>query len=229
MNVLTLKNYLLNCVIKESCFMNFNLNFPILICVLFLAVQCSTIDVAVTGNKQIVKNVKKIAVINFEMSNRDSREQEYADILGHQFLKGTRFNVIERDKIVISKVIGEQTLSRSGIIDESTAAQMGKILGVDAIVIGKGEPLMIDNKNVDYSLNTFNIKVINVETGNIFVNAIKEPGIAWTPFTRLKYIIGLGLIWNKQDMLLETSRINFLAEAVVKDIQSEIDKLNQKP
>jgi len=96
-------------------------------------------------------------------------------------------------------------------------------------VIAKGEPLMIDNKNVDYSLNTFNIKVINVETGNIFVNAIKEPGIAWTPLTRIKYILGLGLIWNKQDMLLETSKINFLAETAVKNIQSEIDSLNQKP
>ncbi|HMV44571.1 MAG TPA: CsgG/HfaB family protein [Leptospiraceae bacterium] len=209
--------------------MNFKLNVSILLSVLFLLVQCSTIDVAVTGNKQVLKNVKKIAVINFEMSNRDSREQEYADILGHQFLKSTHFNVIERDKLVISKVIGEQTLSRSGIIDESTAAQMGKILGVDAIVIAKGEPLMIDNKNVDYSLNTFNIKVINVETGNIFVNAIKEPGIAWTPLTRIKYILGLGLIWNKQDMLLETSKINFLAETAVKNIQSEIDSLNQKP
>jgi len=108
--------------------MNFKLNVSILLSVLFLLVQCSTIDVAVTGNKQVLKNVKKIAVINFEMSNRDSREQEYADILGHQFLKSTHFNVIERDKLVISKVIGEQTLSRSGIIDESTAAQMGKML-----------------------------------------------------------------------------------------------------
>lgn len=192
--------------------------------------SCSSIDVAVTGNRQLLKSMKKIAIMNFEMSSKDPKEQEFADIIAHQFLKTTNLNVIERDKLVISKVIGEQSLSRTGIIDESTAAQMGKILGVDAIVIGKGEQLTIEGKNIDYCLNTFNIKVISVETGNIFVNAIKEPGIDWTPWIRLKFAIGgFGLIWNKQDLLLETCRINFLAEHAVKEIQAEMDKVNQRP
>ncbi len=195
-----------------------------------LLASCSSIDVAVTGNKQLLKNMKKIAIMNFEMNNQDPKEQEFADIIAHQFLKTTKLNVIERDKLVISKVIGEQTLSRTGIIDESTAAQMGKILGVDAIVIGKGDHLTVDNKTIEYCLNTFNIKVISVETGNIFVNVIKEPGIDWTPWIRLKFVIGgFGLIWNKNDLLLETCRINFLAEHAVKEIQSEMDKVNQRP
>ena len=108
-------------------------------------------DVAVTGDKQLLKSMKKIAVMNFEINNRsDPKEQEFSDIIAHQFLKNTNFNVIERDKLVISKVIGEQSLSRSGIIDETTAAQMGKILGVHAIVIGKGEQMVIDKVPVEY-------------------------------------------------------------------------------
>ena len=107
---------------------------------------------------------------------------------------------------------------------------MGKILGVDAIVIGKGEQLMIENKSIEYCLNSFNIKVISVETGNIFVNVIKEPGIDWTPWIRLKFAIGgFGLVWSKNDLLLETCRINFLAEHAVKEIQSEMDKVNNRP
>ncbi|MBK6605088.1 MAG: curli assembly protein CsgG [Leptospiraceae bacterium] len=195
-----------------------------------LLIGCSSIDVAVTANKTLLKSMKKVAVMNFEMSNKDPKEQEFADIIAHQFLKSTKLNVIERDKLVISKVIGEQSLSRTGIIDESTAAQMGKILGVDAIVIGKGEQLMIENKSIEYCLNSFNIKVISVETGNIFVNVIKEPGIDWTPWIRLKFAIGgFGLVWSKNDLLLETCRINFLAEHAVKEIQSEMDKVNNRP
>lgn len=195
---------------------------------LFLA-KCSSLDVAVSGNKQFLQGMKKIAIMNFEISgNEDPKEQEFSDIIAHQFLKETNLTVIERDKLVISKVIGEQSLSRSGIIDETTAAQMGKILGVDAIVIGKGEQLVIDKKSVDYCLNTFNIKVISVETGNIFANVIKQPGIEWSPLMTFKYIIGFGLVWDKNDMLLETCKITFLAERAVKGIQSEMEKINRK-
>jgi hypothetical protein len=43
------------------------------------------------------------------------------------------------------------------------------------------------------------------------------------------HVICFGLIWNKQDLLLETCRINFLAEHAVKEIQAEMDKVNQRP
>ncbi|MBP7282366.1 MAG: hypothetical protein KBA66_12365 [Leptospiraceae bacterium] len=202
--------------------------FPTIVLIFLTA--CSSMDVAVTGDKQLLKSMKKIAVMNFEINNRsDPKEQEFSDIIAHQFLKNTNFNVIERDKLVISKVIGEQSLSRSGIIDETTAAQMGKILGVHAIVIGKGEQMVIDKVPVEYCLNTFNIKVINVETGNIFVNVIKEPGIEWSPFLLAKYIGGFGYFWKKHDILMESCKITFLAERAVKGIQSEMDKINQKP
>jgi hypothetical protein len=185
-------------------------------------------DVAVTENKQLLKGMKKIAVMNFEMSNSDSKKQEFSNSIEHQFLKIPNLNVIERDKLVISQMIGEQSLSRSGIIDETTAAQAGKILGVDAIVIGKGEQLSIDKKNIDSCLNAFTIKVISVETGNMLVHIIKEPGIEWSPWIRIKYLLGLGLIWDKHDMLFETCKVNFLAERAVRGIQSEMDSVNSK-
>ncbi|MBK8396809.1 MAG: hypothetical protein IPL26_16460 [Leptospiraceae bacterium] len=209
--------------------MYFTFKLIIQISILFIFTACSSMDVAVSGNKQLLKTMKKVAVMNFEMNNSDPKEQEFSDIIAHQFLKSTNFNVIERDKLVISKVIGEQSLSRSGIIDETTAAQMGKILGVDAIVIGKGEQLVIDKTPVEYCLNTFNIKVISVETGNIFVNVIKEPGIEWSPLLLAKYIAGFGYIWKKHDILMESCKITFLAEKAVKGMQSEIEKINQRP
>ena len=53
-------------------------------------IGCSSIDVAVTANKALLKNMKKIAIMNFEMSNKDPKEQEFADIIAHQFLKSTK-------------------------------------------------------------------------------------------------------------------------------------------
>jgi curli biogenesis system outer membrane secretion channel CsgG len=47
------------------------------------------------------------------------------------------FTVIEREQI--SKIIAEQQLSLSGVVDETQAAEIGKILGVEALIIGTGK------------------------------------------------------------------------------------------
>jgi hypothetical protein len=56
---------------------------------------------------------------------------------GKTFQKGARTNlysVVERDQI--DKVLKEQNFSNSGIVDDNQATQIGKVLGIDAIISG---------------------------------------------------------------------------------------------
>ena len=74
------------------------------------------------------------------------------------------FKVIERQ--LLSKVIAEQKLSLSGVIDPASAKQLGKLLGVDAIVSGT-----ITNLSQSVKVNA---RLISTETGEIFAVASSE-------------------------------------------------------
>ena len=56
---------------------------------------------------------------------------------GNTYLKGARTNVFSLvERTEIDKVLQEQNLSNSGLIDDTQAAEIGKILGIDAIITG---------------------------------------------------------------------------------------------
>lgn len=57
-----------------------------------------------------------------------------ADNLANQLFKTGRFRIIERQQL--DKVLAEQNLGASGRVDPSTAARLGKILGVQLVVVG---------------------------------------------------------------------------------------------
>ncbi len=67
------------------------------------------------------------------------------------FVNSKRFKVIERAQL--EKILNEQKLGLSGIVDPSTAAEIGKGIGVDAVVLGSvtraGNSLSIDARLID--------------------------------------------------------------------------------
>jgi hypothetical protein len=75
-----------------------------------------------------------------------------------------KFKVIERQ--LLNKVISEQKLSLTGMIDQTSAQKLGKLLGVDAIASGTitdlGESLRV------------NARLIDTSTGEIFAVAATE-------------------------------------------------------
>lgn len=107
-----------------------------------------------------LKNVKKIAVLNFENKNRrselGSRLADYiiTELLNEHrgaankdkiYIKGFRtniFEVIERNQL--DKILKEQNIQISGFIDDEKAVEIGKILGIDVIILGK---LSYNHKN----------------------------------------------------------------------------------
>lgn len=70
-----------------------------------------------------------------------------------------RFRVIERG--AMDKIVEEQKLAVSGIVDEETAIEMGKIVGADAIVLG--------SCNLIQEFVTIKARLIDVETSETIV------------------------------------------------------------
>jgi curli biogenesis system outer membrane secretion channel CsgG len=119
-------------------------------------IVCALLPVllAATGSAQ---QKKRVAVINFEYSAVQSQlsaifgtnldvGKGVADLLVEKLVKGDAFSVIERK--AIDKVLSEQNFSNSDRADASSAAKIGRLLGVDAIIIGSITQFGRDDKSV---------------------------------------------------------------------------------
>lgn len=106
--------------------------------------------------KVIIKGEKiKVAVIEFQSLNEEARKDNLgkivSEILTTSFVNSESFKIIEREQL--QKVTKEFELSQTGIIDTSSAKQIGKLLGADAIVTGSvikmGKTLRLDARIID--------------------------------------------------------------------------------
>jgi len=108
-------------------------------CLIFLGLgllQCRSTDVAVQfpEAKKRDLGITKVAVLRFEIDDCNWGD-EFTDSVSLYIAKHFPVRVIEREQL--SKVVSEQSFSKTGIIDEQTAVRIGKVLGVDALVFGR--------------------------------------------------------------------------------------------
>lgn len=103
----------------------------------------------------------KIAVLDFAMVGEKLEPEGIGTILSEYFItsivKSGRFEVVER--AMLQKIVAEQNLSTTGLVDESTASQLGKLLGVDVIITGS---ILKVRNSID-----INARIINVQSGSI--------------------------------------------------------------
>ena len=118
------------------------------------------------ANKMSAKQRTTIAVVEFTDLQGDVTDfgRYLAEELITRLYETEKFKVIERQQL--NKVIAEQKLSLTGVIDPGSAKQLGKILGVDAIVSGT-------TTNLAQSLKV-NARLISTESGEIFAVASTE-------------------------------------------------------
>ncbi len=99
---------------------------------------------------------KRVAVMDFEYGTVKSAvaavfgtDQDVgkgiSDMLVQKLVQEGKYSVIERK--ALDKILAEQNFSNSDRADSSTAAKIGKILGVDAIIIGSITQFGRDDKN----------------------------------------------------------------------------------
>jgi hypothetical protein len=78
-----------------------------------------------------IPGVRKIAVTPFKGPNG----QAVCNSLTAKIFEGKAFSIMERAEI--DRIMKEHNLGMEGIVDEATAAQVGKMAGVDALVFGQ--------------------------------------------------------------------------------------------
>jgi curli biogenesis system outer membrane secretion channel CsgG len=99
---------------------------------------------------------KRVAVMNFDYATVQSyvasifgADQDVgkgvSDLLVDRLVKGGVYSVIERS--ALDKVLSEQNFSNSDRANPASAAKIGKILGVDAIIIGSITQFGRDDQN----------------------------------------------------------------------------------
>ena len=112
--------------------------------------------------------IQRIAIIEFVDVTGKSRELDIGAAISEsitgEFVRLGKYQVIERRNL--NKVLEELKLGLSGIIDSSSAKEVGKILGADALVQGS-----VTEVGRFYSVNT---RVVEVETSRIISAEIVE-------------------------------------------------------
>jgi TolB-like protein len=140
------------------------------------------LDMAIDNlTDQIIKNIseqdkQKIAIIEF--ADLNGKVTQFGKYLSEELItriyRTKKFSVVERQ--LLNKVIREQQLSVSGMVDPGSAREIGRILGVDAIVSGTvtdlGDKLKI------------NARIISTESGEIF-------GVAATSLEKSPVVMNL--------------------------------------
>ncbi len=130
----------------------------------------------------------RIAVLDFDFSSISSPgsirrgSRGVSDILTNKLVQSGLYRVIERSKI--EAVLQEQNLGASGRVDASTAAQIGKLLGVKMIIIGSVTEFDADTKREGFSVWGYggssnstqanvrlNVRVVDTTTGEIMMVA----------------------------------------------------------
>ena len=162
------------------------------------AQDATTPPAAAAGPKRLV------TVMNFDYGTVQSYVQQIfgsnqdigkgiSDMLVDKLLKDGKYRLVERS--ALDKILAEQNFSNSDRADSNTAAKIGKVLGVDAIIIGSITQFGRDDQHTNvggggYGLGRFGLggvgtskakavvgitaRVINVSTGEILASVQGE-------------------------------------------------------
>jgi len=124
--------------------------------------------------------IHKVAI--FPLESPDKTISSVAtDIFTAEFITLGKFEIVERSQL--DRIIEEQKLGAAGTLDTATIKKVGKILGVDAIVIGSVYPNYRYEEIVFAPLPAkeikninLNVRLIEVETGTVLWSGSQNSG-----------------------------------------------------
>ncbi len=103
----------------------------------------------------------KIAVLDFQLQGSNFYNKDMGEIVAEwlitAFVKEGRFDVVERR--LLQKIVDEQKLAMSGMVDANSATELGKLLGVKVVITGS---VMKVHKMMEV-----NARIIDVESASI--------------------------------------------------------------
>lgn len=162
----------------------------VLIALILNACGTKTVLMTVTRPAEInLKHYQKIALGDFVNARGQTNQHalDVRDAFTNQLINSKRFEVVDRQ--ALGKILEEQKLAISGLIDENSAPQIGKLLGASALIFGritqdhfkeevkqtgtykdkKGKQHKRFKRYASYTLGV-NLKIVDVQTGKILTS-----------------------------------------------------------
>jgi TolB-like protein len=97
-----------------------------------------------------------VAILDFEsVGSEEHLGKAVAEIMRTELIGTRQFRVVERSQI--NKALSEQQFQTSGVINENTAVEIGKLLGADLIIIGS-----VVKIGTSYTINS---RMLDIKTG----------------------------------------------------------------
>lgn len=104
-----------------------------------------------------LSKIKRVAVLPFEPRG-SSLSVFYTDWFTTELVRIQKFEVVERAQL--DKVLSEQALGLSGVINRDVLVKIGQVLGVDAVFLGSATKGQTGG-------GVCNIRLVDIETGVI--------------------------------------------------------------
>lgn len=188
------------------------------------------------GLEQIqVQTKKRLAVLDFDFASTGltglgltgtvGPAKGVSDLLTNRLVQNGTFIMVERSRI--NQILAEQNLGASGRIEPATAAQIGRLLGADAVIIGTITQFNLEQSQSGVNVGFFgistssqkqkadvklNARIVNTSTGEILAvaegagTADKGTGGATV------YGIGGGSTTDARDQLLSAAAEQAVAQ-----------------
>jgi curli biogenesis system outer membrane secretion channel CsgG len=129
---------------------------------------------------------KRVAVLSFDNAAVESSAAKalgatqdvgasLADVLVKELFKSGTYSIIERR--AIDQVLKEQNFSNSSRVDVKTAAAIGRLLGVDAIIMGSVTQFGVEESEVAVGAGSLSRLTRGVVSGGKRVNATATVGM----------------------------------------------------
>jgi curli biogenesis system outer membrane secretion channel CsgG len=144
--------------------------------IIFITISASQILTANDEKKLLV------AVVDFKNQTGDTENDSLAKGLAGSFInelqKTKKFRIIERERL--ESLLTELKLNMSGMVDAENAKQIGKQLGVDALIFGNLSAIKYSqNKQTILIMYTegqktevsLDARIVKVETGEVLATA----------------------------------------------------------
>ncbi len=131
---------------------------------------------------------EKLAIAVLDLQNQTEFDDPrigrgISNMLVTALVNSDRFTVVERNPEALQKLLEEQALGLSGVVDAATAAKVGRMLGAKGVVIGEvsefgirktGAFVGVGGKKTITTRVVIDARMVDVETGRIMMAA---PGI----------------------------------------------------
>ena len=127
--------------------------------------------------------IQRVAMINLKDYPKAPGSGEMVSGIFEKYLLEAGYQIVERDQV--TKILQEQSLSLTGAIDSKTAKDVGKILGVDALIMGNVTSYSVQQEKTTYvDLGPDNEPVVRtrevrVKRGSLWVTETKTEVVGY--------------------------------------------------